>query len=256
MAANQSFIKHNSQVNSNTLLVEASGLALLSKTLLDNSILGSELCIPKVLAVNKNQLEIEYIQSLRPSDSHFKTLGVGLAKLHTIQQPHFGLEHDNYIGLNPQPNCISHNWGQFFYQYRLQFQVSLIADSYVKQRFQTLLHTHQAKLIEFLNSSCSSPSLVHGDLWSGNVLFDKQRVWLIDPAVYYADSEVDIAMTEMFGGFDAAFYQAYQTVRPFTAQYPIKKRIYNAYHYLNHYNLFGDNYLAGCKQGLGMIEAL
>lgn len=249
-----SFTKNNPLPFSDALYTEASGIALLRDNIfkLKDAAIG----IPRVLKVSQSELNTEFIKQCTPQPNQFRILGTDLAKLHTIQQPHFGLEHDNYIGLNPQPNCISHNWGQFFYQYRLQFQVSLIADSYVKQRFQSLLHTHQAKLIEFLNSSCSSPSLVHGDLWSGNVLFGKQRVWLIDPAVYYADSEVDIAMTEMFGGFDAAFYQAYQTVRPFTAQYPIKKRIYNAYHYLNHYNLFGDSYLAGCEQGLAVIETL
>ncbi|MCB1581549.1 MAG: fructosamine kinase family protein [Xanthomonadales bacterium] len=95
---------------------------------------------------------------------------------------------------------------------------------------------------------------MHGDLWSGNVMFDKEHVWLIDPAVYFGDSEADIAMTEMFGGFSSEFYLAYQSVRPLTDAYPTKRLIYNLYHYLNHYNLFGASYLSPCLRAIQKIN--
>lgn len=249
--ATQQFIKHNPLPNTDALFKEAQGLALLR-----NTIPSEELNVPELVSVSNNTLTLALIDACPATHSHYKALGSGLAKLHSIPHARFGLEGSNYIGLNPQPNCISNHWGDFFYQYRLQYQVSIITDKNIKNSFNSLLSTHKQKLIEFLNSSCTSPSLVHGDLWSGNVLFSKSKVWLIDPAVYYADSEVDIAMTEMFGGFAPAFYQAYQSVRPLTAQYEVKKSIFNLYHYLNHYNLFGASYLAGCEQGLSAVEML
>jgi fructosamine-3-kinase len=97
---------------------------------------------------------------------------------------------------------------------------------------------------------------LHGDLWSGNVLFDSNQCWLIDPAVYYGDSEVDLAMTEMFGGFSNAFYHAYFQIRSRSSTYANKRTIYNLYHYLNHYNLFGDSYLSRCREGFWSIENL
>jgi fructosamine-3-kinase len=85
---------------------------------------------------------------------------------------------------------------------------------------------------------------------------DDGRVWLIDPAVYYGDSNVDLAMTEMFGGFPAEFYAAYRARRPEPKNWAIKKQIYNLYHYLNHLNLFGHAYLAPCEAGFVMFETL
>ena len=85
-------------------------------------------------------------------------------------------------------------------------------------------------------------------------MYDSDHVWLIDPAVYYGDREVDLAMTEMFGGFTASFYRAYDAVLPRSQDYPHKKVIYNLYHYLNHYNLFGSGYLKACYQGFDYIK--
>jgi len=113
---------------------------------------------------------------------------------------------------------------------------------------------HKQALINFLNDHCEHASMVHGDLWSGNVLFDRDSVWLIDPAIYYGDREVDLAMTEMFGGFTHEFYQFYNNTYPISNTYQQKKIIYNLYHYLNHFNLFGDRYLPACEQGFKTIE--
>jgi len=88
------------------------------------------------------------------------------------------------------------------------------------------------------------------------VLFDDADAWLVDPAVYYGDREVDLAMTEMFGGFSVTFYQAYDAVYPRTDDYADKKIIYNLYHYLNHYNLFGDSYLAACYRAFTHIKEM
>lgn len=87
-------------------------------------------------------------------------------------------------------------------------------------------------------------------------MFDYNKVYLIDPAVYYGDREVDLAMTQMFGGFSKEFYDAYEKEYPFSTHYNTKKVIYNLYHYLNHYNIFGNGYLGGCEDGFKLIETL
>jgi len=92
-----------------------------------------------------------------------------------------------------------------------------------------------------------SPSLLHGDLWCGNHAHDREgHPLLFDPAVYYGDREADIAMTELFGGFHRAFYDAYHTAWPLPAGYPVRRALYNLYHLLNHFNLFGGTYAGQC----------
>ncbi|MCV6625561.1 MAG: fructosamine kinase family protein, partial [Cellvibrionaceae bacterium] len=150
----------------------------------------------------------------------------------------------------------SSDWGAFFNHQRLQYQLSLIADAKIRQQWQQILDQQAPLLREFLNNNCQHPSLLHGDLWNGNVLFDKAGVWLIDPAVYCGDREVDLAMTEMFGGFSEEFYRAYDSIYPRTDAYRSKRDIYNLYHYLNHYNLFGSDYLRGCEKGWEVIYSL
>jgi len=94
-----------------------------------------------------------------------------------------------------------------------------------------------------LGDTSPQPALVHGDLWSGNaaVTLDREPV-IFDPATYYGDREVDLAMTELFGGFPAAFYRGYNEVWPLDPGYKKRKDLYNLYHLLNHFNLFGGGY--------------
>jgi fructosamine-3-kinase len=179
------------------------------------------------------------------------------AAIHAQPRPQYGFDEDNYIGLNPQPNGFSRRWGEFFVQSRLRFQIGLIQDPARRRRFAMRLERSAARLGEFLDSASAFPSLVHGDLWNGNVLCGETgRVWLIDPAVYHADREVDLAMSEMFGGFADEFYSAYRARLPLSPAYPQKRRIYDLYHYLNHLNLFGDGYLEGCESGFEAIAAI
>ncbi|KEA62088.1 Ribulosamine/erythrulosamine 3-kinase potentially involved in protein deglycation [Marinobacterium lacunae] len=247
-----SFVKRNPVKGSDRILKEAQGLELLERTLREASI--GELSVPARIAVEREQLELECVSSAPPTDRLMRDLGRGLARLHALNGPAYGLEENNYIGLSPQKNGWSDDWGTFFVERRLGFQIERISDSRLRQRFEHALASYRAALIAMLNRHVDAPALVHGDLWSGNVLFDSQRVWLIDPAVYYADPEVDLAMSEMFGGFSPAFYAAYQEVRPLSSIYPFKRRIYNLYHYLNHYNLFGSSYLPGCEEGLAALD--
>jgi len=245
------FIKPNNSRFPDALMREAHGLEALRQ------LCNAELiCVPDVIDVNPKQLVMTLINSRRCSPGLAARLGQGLAELHQQQQSYYGLEEDNYIGLNPQINGSFQDWGEFFISNRLRYQIGLIENVNLRDEFALIVDAHESKLACFLNQHCAYPSLVHGDLWNGNYLSDGENVWLIDPAVYYADREVDIAMTEMFGGFDAAFYKAYEWYFPLTKAYPLKKKIFNLYHYLNHYNLFGESYLAHCRQGFEVIEAL
>lgn len=245
------FIKSNSSVN-NALCVEAKGLELLRVTIQRAGI--DELNVPLVYEVNAKQLSLQYLSAESPEKQQWQTLGCGLAKLHAVKNAYFGLSYDNFIGLSPQANSVAQNWPNFFIDNRLLQQVSWIKNqAFAREARQSIVSNRRA-LEDLLQ--CSEPSLVHGDLWSGNVMFAEGKVWLIDPAVYYGDPEVDIAMTEMFGGFAPEFYASYQEVRALSESYQTKKHVYNLYHYLNHYNLFGDSYLADCLRLLERVKAV
>ncbi len=250
----QIYKKYNLTRYHNALIKEVAGLDSLRQVLNDSN--NTYLNVPQVLGVSEAVLEMTAIEAQPASQAQMQGLGVGLAHLHQVRQLFYGLKEDNYIGLNPQINCLTDNWGMFFVEYRLRYQVSLVNQSSLKKHFQQVLIQHQQKLIDFLNASCEQASLLHGDLWSGNVLFDQDTVWLIDPAVYFGDREVDLAMTEMFGGFTVDFYRAYDEIYPRTIAYDQKKVIYNLYHYLNHYNLFGSAYLSACESGFNALEKL
>ena len=108
--------------------------------------------------------------------------------------------------------------------------------------------------MDFLPGYAPLPSLLHGDLWGGNYAYSATGEPVIfDPAVYYGDRETDLAMTELFGGFPAAFHAAYREAFPLDSGYPMRKALYNLYHILNHLNMFGEGYLG---QAEGMIEKL
>lgn len=246
------FIKNNPTDNPDALLLEAAGLKALS-TLIDDHNLA--LHIPEILSVNARQLSLERIPNQSATTKQWQLLGDQLARLHQVPQSSFGYPDDNYIGLNPQQNGLFDDWGTFFYQQRLLFQCRLIQQDTIQTEIHQQLTQLQQPLINWLNRDNIQPALLHGDLWSGNVLFSEDKVWLIDPAVYWGDSEADIAMTELFGGFPRAFYQAYRQQRPLTSDYNLKKICYNLYHYLNHYNLFGRGYLAACRSHLNQLTA-
>lgn len=248
------FHKHNHSGFPDSLRREAEGLAVLSEALedLDCPWLG----VPQVISVTDEELVLPAIESAPPGPELMAALGDGLARIHRKPNPRYGLANDNYIGLSPQKNGWSDDWGHFFLNNRLGIQVRMIRDRSVREEFQKVLDQKGSALADFLNQTCDQPSLLHGDLWSGNAMFDRHKAWLIDPAVYYGDREADLAMTEFFGGFTREFYQAYDKVWPRTAEYSRKRDIYNLYHALNHYNLFGSGYLGSCRGLLGTIASL
>lgn len=182
----------------------------------------------------------------------WQLMGVQLAHLHRRgTAPAFGWHHANTIGDTPQPNSWAENWTTFFIEQRLRFQFVLAErNGGTFAQAGTLL----AAIPEILKGHAPSPALVHGDLWSGNAAFTTTgQPVVLDPATYYGDREVDMAMTELFGGFPAAFYQGYQSTWPLPAGYEDRKILYNLYHILNHFNLFGGSYHAQAQR---MIQVL
>ena len=248
----RTYIKTNQTPFDDALQVEAQGLDWLRKHLP-----ADKVSVPTVYEVSTSEMAMDRIQaSGRWTEKLTEAFAEGLASMHREKQPYYGFEEDNYIGLNPQSNRRHDDWGSFFLYERLQAQVVMIADTARRNERYSLLEVAAERLVDYLNQHCAQPSLVHGDLWRGNCLCDDKTVWLIDPAVHFADREVDIAMTEFFGGFPSTFVAAYNQCFALSPEYPRKRDLYNLYHALNHYNLFGESYWSECERGFRVIESL
>lgn len=191
----------------------------------------------------------------------WEEMGRQLAAMHRAnppQSPHskgqsqewFGWEQNNTIGSTPQINNWTSNWVEFFTEYRLgyQFQLARRRGGNFPQQERLM-----AVVPKLLNHQ-PQPSLVHGDLWGGNAAVTQSGEPVIfDPATYVGDREVDMAMTELFGGFPTAFYRGYNEEWPLDGGYKQRKTLYNLYHILNHFNLFGGGY---GSQANRMIEQI
>ncbi|MGM0953208.1 MAG: fructosamine kinase family protein [Pseudomonadota bacterium] len=247
------FRKTNTTAFTDALDCEAEGLRLLRAALADTGC--TAVAVPDVISVSPQELVMEQIHARPAKPELMAALGEGLARLHRQPHEYYGLDHNNYIGLMPQKNRWADNWGAFFRDDRLGYQISRMGDAGIREEFERTLAKNSQSLEAFLNEHCDQPSLLHGDLWSGNALFDQDRAWLIDPAVYYGDREADLAMTEFFGGFSPEFYRAYDKIWPRTDLYSAKRDIYNLYHALNHYNLFGSGYLGQCRRLLLNLDS-
>lgn len=173
---------------------------------------------------------------------YWKALGEGLARLHRVVAQRYGFGSDNFIGLLPQRNDMSESWPEFFASSRLKPQEAIAKD---RRRWKTDWQKPFERLISGLENilpDSPHPSLVHGDLWAGNVMATAEGPAIFDPAVYYGHREVDLAMSRLFGGFDPAFYDAYNWAWPIDGGYEDRVDIYNLYHLLNHLNIFGGSY--------------
>ncbi len=245
-SAGDFFLKWNEGIEDDMFAMEANGLQLLRA--------GGNLRVPEVLGVGKMEekyyLLLEYLDSRHPSATYWQSLGQGLAQQHTLTSENYGLEENNFIGRLPQNNRQNKSWVNFFRESRLEVQLGLaiynglVTDDFVK-KYKALY----PKLPELLPEE--PPSLLHGDLWSGNIMAGPAgEPCLIDPAVYYGHREAEIAFTELFGGFDALFYEAYREAMPVEPGYGERKDIYNIYPLMVHVNLFGTSYLSGVERTL------
>ena len=198
-------------------------------------------------------LLIEWIDTGSKNQLFWQKFGEQLAKLHAITNEQFGFVEDNYMGALPQCNTPTKNWIDFFIHNRLQPQIKLAEEN------QLLKSKHInafEKLYLQLNNifDKEKPSLLHGDLWSGNYMCDADsRPALIDPAVYFGHRSMDIAMTTLFGGFDKQFYESYNYHFPFPDNYREQWEVCNLYPLLIHLNLFGSSYLSQIERILKKI---
>ena len=219
---------------------EANGLKEIRKT--------ACIRVPDVLFVESDVLLLEFIEEGNKNKDFFSRFGTQMANLHKRSAGKFGFKEDNYIGSIPQINSTTNtetdNWCDFYYNKRLLYQYKLaesngLVGNELKNGFLVL----EGRIEEILEGSEEKPTLLHGDLWSGNFLCDKDsNPCLIDPAVYYGHREADLAMTKLFGGFSDDFYKSYQKEMPLPQGYDYRENIYKLYHVLNHLNIFGNSY--------------
>jgi protein-ribulosamine 3-kinase len=218
--------------------VEAKGLNLLRE--------AESLRIPEVLDVFENEeyqyLVLEYIEPGSEASSFWQYFAEQLAMMHKKSSESFGLDHDNYIGRLSQSNKEHSSWSDFFISQRLEPMIKMGVDEKQIPRIDLPIFDALFRLLEDFFPK-EAPSLIHGDLWSGNFMADQDSKPVIyDPAVYFGHREMDIAMTKLFGGFDRNFYQYYQEAYPMEQGWNERVDIANIYPLLVHVNLFGGSY--------------
>lgn len=199
-------------------------------------------------------LVLEHLD-LKPLDQGSgRQLGAALARLHQASAESYGWSENNFIGATPQDNTPHPSWPRFFGEHRLRPQLLLAQakgmDTSLVAKGLAVIERAGGLFIDYR----PAPSLLHGDLWSGNAAqIENSGPVVFDPACYYGDRETDLAMAELFGGFPTSFYAAYREAWPLDSGYERRKPLYNLYHILNHFNLFGGAYLGQAQR---MIEAL
>ncbi len=252
-AAGLFFLKWGRGTVARTFAGEAAGLHALATP-------DTPFRIPEVVATQPETDErpgfllMEWIETEPPPPTFDADLGTALAVLHRHTGSQYGFRVDNHIGRLPQPNTCANNWAAFFRTQRLQPQVK---QARARNRWSADWDTLFDRVMERLSMllpQAPPVSLVHGDLWRGNVMAAASgSPALIDPAVYYGHREVDLAMTTLFGGFDDAFRDAYHATWPLEPGAALRATVYNLYHLINHLNHFGSPYAQQVRHALNRI---
>lgn len=246
------FMKSNTKENAPFFTAEAAGLAAMART----KAMGT----PEILGTGTDEgragysfLLLEFVSGKKRRADYWETFGMQLAAMHRagtaglVRDGKFGFVCDNYIGTRRQDNTAHESWISFYRDCRLEPQFRDASRYFDRADLKKTV-----RLLDHLGDILVEPeypALLHGDLWSGNVITGNDgRAWLIDPAVYVGHAEADLAMTELFGGFSPAFYDAYKETASLGPDYGCRRDIYNLYHLLNHLNMFGRTYLSGVKR--------
>ena len=204
---------------------------------------------PRVLHFSTQALMLEWLSPAAQTDAFWLSLAEQLVAMHQFNGEQFGFVDDNYCGATPQPNPQMNNGFEFFAEHRLIYQTKLAFDA-------GLLPSSDVSAIETIARNLpqwlpEQPAvLLHGDLWSGNVMSTSKGAKLIDPACYFGFAEADLAMTLLFGGFSSLFYRHYAENSNMAPDWQDRAELYNLYHLLNHLNLFGGQYLSAVHRVL------
>jgi len=244
------FIKTNSPSLLDMFVAESHGLEEIAKS--------QSIRSPKSICYGKtpefSYLVLEYIPM--SSLSQHKVAGEQLAQMHHTYADSYGWKRDNTIGSTPQPNTQESDWATFWIKHRLLHQLNIAKKNGYSSNYYEAGLKLADKLPSFFNGYSVKPSLLHGDLWAGNIASDESGKPIIyDPAVYFGDRETDIALTELFGGYSQDFYAAYNYHYPLDAGYKTRKTLYNLYHILNHFNLLGGGYASQAFQMTNQLLA-
>lgn len=244
------FVKLNAPSAAPMFAAEADGLRALAAA----EAIRTPAVVASGASADDTFLVLEHIDLRTLDATAGRRLGAALAQLHRTQGDRYGWHGDNFIGATPQLNEVHHDWPWFFGARRLRPQLERARgngmDRALVAQGEAIAERVGALFLEYR----PAPSLLHGDLWSGNAACDGSGAPVIfDPAAYYGDREADLAMAELFGGFPLSFYAAYRAAWPLDPGYERRKPLYNLYHVLNHFNLFGGAYLGQARR---MIEGL
>jgi fructosamine-3-kinase len=239
-SAGNFFLKWNQSAPSDFFIREAESLRELKKAA------PSSLVVPKViLSAGKGILPgfilLEYLHGTFKGNID-EILGRGVAELHRATTGSFGFYHNNYCGLTLQDNIWNTDWRHFFSNQRIGTLVrQLVTKGYYSPGDAAVFDRLCARIDEILPQT-KEPSLIHGDLWAGNFMDTAQGPALIDPASYYADREMEFGIMTLFGGFHDRFWKAYHESNPLPPGWKERNKIYQLYHILNHFLLFGGGY--------------
>ena len=242
------FLKSNARAPLEMFAREAHGLEFLRA--------AGALRIPQVLAFSAETeqpsfLLLEFVRGAAHRPGFDERLGRGLAALHRFGAPSFGWSESNFIGRLPQANRAHPTWAEFYRAERLEAQLRAAVEAHrappaLSRDFDRLF----VRLPDLVGAP-EPPARLHGDLWGGNLHIDEQGApCLIDPAVYGGHREVDLAMMQLFGGFNARVFSAYAEAFPLSSGHTERIALYQLYPLLVHLNLFGGSYLSAVQGAL------
>ena len=249
-SAGRFFVKSHREAMAEMFAAEAEGLEALRA--------AGAARVPRVIARGlgggRSWLVLEYLELGGPARP--ARLGEALARLHRQRAERYDWKRDNTIGSTPQCNTPHADWVEFWRHCRLGPQLEFARRDGAPHAPIAAGERLYEALPAFFAGYRPEPSLLHGDLWSGNWGFDRAgEPVLFDPAVYYGDRETDIAMTGLFGSPGREFYAAYDAAWPLDPGYRVRATLYNLYHILNHHHLFGGGYAAQAQRMLGALLA-
>jgi fructosamine-3-kinase len=250
MTERRGFVKTGPATDLARFEAETAGLAALRET--------GTVRVPDVrfcgMADGRARIALEWLDLNSLDRQSGAALGRALAALHRHTGETYGWPADNFIGATPQENGETATWARFFADHRLRPQLRLAKAAGLEREWLAKGESLAERLAAFFVDYQPAPSLLHGDLWSGNAgALPGGEPVVFDPAVYRGDREADLAMAELFGGFPESFYAAYREAWPLDPGYETRKTLYNLYHVLNHFHMFGSGYQGQARR---MIERL